>query len=223
MRLREEKDILEIQKETAVEKVPGGTPPEGMNSPEPDRKKGKRGRDRPAPREEDPGKKEKKGYIQDIIGFFLHLAILAAAIWAVFTFVFGVSIVYGESMYPRIRDGDVVVYYRMQRDIRTGDVLSVTKDGQTVIGRVIAAGGETVDISPEGQLLVNGSVSAEEVFYATHVITGANIPYPFEVPEDSFFILSDFRTNGYDSRNFGAVSRNEVNGKIITVMRRRGI
>ena len=221
--MREEKDIQEIQKETAVEKVPGGTPPEGTNSPEPDRKKGKRGRDRTVPREEDPGKKEKKGYIQDIIGFFLHLAILAAAIWVVFTFVFGVSIVHGESMYPRIRDGDVIVYYRMQRDIRTGDVLSVTKDGQTVIGRVIAAGGETVDISPEGQLLVNGSVSAEEVFYATHVITGANIPYPFEVPEDSFFILSDFRTNGYDSRNFGAVSRNEVNGKIITVMRRRGI
>ena len=170
-----------------------------------------------------PAEENARSSIQDIVGFLLHLAIVAAAVWAVFTFVFGVSIVRGETMYPRIRDGDVLFYYRMQKDIRTGDVLSARTNGQEVIGRVVAVGGETVDISPEGQLLVNGNVATEEIFYATYLISGGGVTYPHEVPPDSFFLLSDFRTNGYDSRNYGSVSREEVNGKVITVLRRRGI
>ena len=174
-------------------------------------------------RERAPVEKKPPGPISDIVGFLLHLAIVVAAVWVVFTYVFGVSIARGETMYPRIRDGDVLFYYRMQKDIRTGDVLSATKDGQEVIGRVVAVGGETVDISPEGQLLVNGNAASEEIFYATYLISGGQVTYPHEVPQDSFFLLSDFRTNGYDSRNYGDVSREEIKGKVITVMRRRGI
>jgi signal peptidase I len=171
-----------------------------------------------APAEKNPG-----SAIKDIAGFFLHLGVVIAAVWAVFTFIFGVNIVSGEAMYPRIRDGDVLLYYRMQKDIRTGDVLVVNKDGQELVGRVVAVGGETVDISPEGQLLVNGSAANEEIFYATYLISGGTITYPLELPADSFFLLSDFRTNGYDSRNYGTVAREEIDGKVITVMRRRGI
>ena len=174
-------------------------------------------------RERASAEKKTPGPISDIVGFLLHLAIVIAAVWAIFTFVFGVSIARGEAMYPRIRDGDVLFSYRMQRDIRTGDVLAVKKDGQEFIGRVVAVGGETVDITPEGQLLVNGNAASEEIFYATYLISGGQVTYPHEVPQNSFFLLSDFRTNGYDSRNYGDVSREEVKGKVITVMRRRGI
>ena len=168
-------------------------------------------------------KKDNSSFIRDIVGFLLHLGAVIAAVWAIFTFIFGVSIAHGETMYPRIRDGDVLFYYRMQRDIRVGDVLAVKVDGQTQIGRVVAVGTETVDISPEGQLLVNGNVVSEEIFYATYLVSGTNVTYPYDVPEDSYFLLSDFRTNGYDSRNYGSVSRSDVKGKVITVMRRRGI
>lgn len=165
----------------------------------------------------------KSSLLRDITGFLLHLAVIAATVWAVFTFVFGISIARGETMYPRIRDGDVLFYYRMQRDIRTGDVLSVKVEGQEMVGRVVAIGGETVDISPEGQLLINGNAASEEIFYATYLISGGAVTYPHTVPADSYFLLSDFRTNGYDSRNYGSIPRKDVNGKIITVLRRRGI
>ena len=174
---------------------------------------------------EEPGPVEKNTnrLIKDISGFLLHLAAVAAAVWAVFTFVFGVSIAHGETMYPRIRDGDVLFYYRMQREIRVGDVLCVKAEGQTQIGRVVAVGGETVDISPEGQFLVNGNVVSEEIFYPTYLVSGTNVTYPYTVPENDLFLLSDFRTNGYDSRNYGSVNWEQVNGKVITVLRRRGI
>ena len=170
-----------------------------------------------------PAEKNSTRLIKDITGFLLHLAAVIAAVWVTFTFVFGVSIAHGETMYPRIRDGDVLFYYRMQREIRVGDVLCVKVDGQDQIGRVVAVGGETVDISPEGQLLINGNAVSEEIFYATYLVSGANVTYPYTVPENDLFLLSDFRTNGYDSRNYGSVNWEQVNGKVITVLRRRGI
>lgn len=203
---------------------PGEMNPEETPSPgQEDTKEKPAARRKTKHRERVPAEKKSPGPISDIAGFLLHLAIVIAAVWAIFTFVFGVSIARGETMYPRIRDGDVLFSYRMQRDIRTGDVLAVKKDGREFIGRVVAVGGETVDITPEGQLLVNGNAASEEIFYATYLISGGQVTYPHEVSQDSFFLLSDFRTNGYDSRNYGDVSRKEIKGKVITVMRRRGI
>lgn len=197
--------------------------PEEIPSSEQDRYTDTKTRRKKKHNERAPAERDNRSSIQDIVGFLLHLAIVIAAVWAIFTFVFGVSIARGETMYPRIRDGDVLFSYRMQRDIRTGDVLAVKKDGREFIGRVVAVGGETVDITPEGQLLVNGNAASEEIFYATYLISGGQVTYPHEVPQDSFFLLSDFRTNGYDSRNYGDVSRKEIKGKVITLMRRRGI
>jgi signal peptidase I len=49
------------------------------------------------------------------------------------------------------------------------------------------------------------------------------IEYPYTVPEDSYFVLCDFRTSSDDSRSYGAVPKEDLDGKIITILRRRGI
>jgi type IV secretory pathway protease TraF len=43
------------------------------------------------------------------------------------------------------------------------------------------------------------------------------------VEADSYFVLCDFRTASSDSRNYGALAKSEIDGKIITLLRRRGI
>jgi signal peptidase I len=43
------------------------------------------------------------------------------------------------------------------------------------------------------------------------------------VEADSYFLLCDFRTSGADSRTFGTISQKDLDGKVITVLRRRGI
>jgi signal peptidase I len=70
--------------------------------------------------------------------------------------------------------------------------------------------------------LINGNVQQEEIFYPTEA-QGGNFTYPYTVEEGSYFVLCDFRTEGYDSRSFGAVSKNTIDGKVITLLRRRGI
>lgn len=160
--------------------------------------------------------------LRDIVTFLVKLGVIALAVWVLAGVVFGVAVQSGEDMYPRIRDGDLMVYYRLQREYHIGDVVTFTRDGVRYTGRIVAQGGDTVDISEEGELLVNGSVQDEEIFYPTEALEGG-ISLPCEVPEQSFFLLCDFRTNGTDSRSYGPVAKDALDGKVITILRRRGI
>ena len=82
--------------------------------------------------------------------------------------------------------------------------------------------GDTVDITEEGRLLINGSVQDEEIFYPTQAAENG-IDLPCEIPKDAVFLLCDFRTNGIDSRSYGPVNTEALDGKVVTVLRRRGI
>lgn len=166
--------------------------------------------------------KRDKQALQDIRAFLIKLVVIAFIGWLLLGFVFGVTVMEGEDMYPRIRDGDVLIYYRLQQEYHIGDVTTFRHDGRRYTGRIVAQGGDTVDITEDGQLLVNGSVQDEEIFYPTETVDGG-IPFPCEIPEGSVFLLCDFRTNSIDSRSYGPVDIEELDGKVMTILRRRGI
>lgn len=163
-----------------------------------------------------------KQALWDIRAFLVKLAVIVLFGWLLSGVIFGVAVMEGEDMYPRIRDGDVLFYYRLQQEYHIGDVATFTCDGRRYTGRIVARGGDTVDITEEGQLLVNGSVQDEEIFYPTETVN-SGIEFPCEIPGGSVFLLCDFRTNGIDSRSYGPVDRDELDGKVVTILRRRGI
>ena len=159
---------------------------------------------------------------REILSFCLKLAVFCLALWAVFSFLIGVTQMKGESMYPRIRDGDLVLYYRMERKYAIGDVVAFEVNEIPRIARIVAMEGDIVELTPEGQLMVNGNIQEEEIFYPTEAISGG-VSYPYTVDAGSCFLLCDFRTASSDSRSFGAVSEKDIDGKVITILRRRGI
>lgn len=160
--------------------------------------------------------------LRDIRAFFLKLAFIVAAGWLLLGVLFGVAIKEGEDMYPRIRDGDLMVFYRLTQDYHIGDVVTFELDGQRHTARIVAQGGDTVETTEAGELLVNGSVQDEEIFYPTLALEGG-IAQPCDVPAGSVFVLCDFRTAATDSRMYGPVDVDNLDGKVITVFRRRGI
>jgi signal peptidase I len=125
-------------------------------------------------------------------------------------------------MYPRLRDGDLILYNRMERNYAIGDVVVFKVGKLTCVARIVAQGGDVVEVNNDGQLLVNGNVQEEEIFYPTEADPGG-VGYPYTVEENSYFMLCDFRTNGTDSRYYGAVPADDFCGKVITILRRRGI
>ena len=86
---------------------------------------------------------------------------------------------------------------------------------------VAAVGGDVVMLEEDGTLRVNGTLHAGEVLYPTYPAGG--VTYPYTVPEGCLFILNDYRTRGRDSRHFGAVPQQDAAGKVITLLRRRGL
>jgi signal peptidase I len=86
----------------------------------------------------------------------------------------------------------------------------------------VGRGNDTIEVDEDGQLLVNGNVQSEEIFYPTYAAAGG-VTYPYTVPEDAYFVLCDFRTASSDSRDYGAVAKKDIDGRVMTILRRRGI
>lgn len=167
-------------------------------------------------------KRRNRQALRDIGAFLIKLVAVLLAGWMLLGYVFGITVMDGEDMYPRIRDGDMLVFYRLQKEYHAGDVVIFSRNNQRYTGRIVARGGDTVDITEEGQLLVNGSVQDEEIFYPTYE-PEEGWALPCELLEGEVFLLSDFRTIGIDSRSYGPVDMDELDGKVMTILRRRGI
>ena len=161
--------------------------------------------------------KKKKQLINILLRTLTSVMIMVIA----FGFILKVSIQDGNSMFPAIRDGDLLIAFQLDEPARN-DVVIYQQDGITKTGRVIAISGETVEITEEGILMINSIQVGEEIFYATYPAETVGIKYPYIVPDGSYFILNDFRSDASDSRTVGGISKNSVYGSIIFAIRRRG-
>lgn len=162
--------------------------------------------------------------MSEIKAFLIRLVILLVFLWLLFGVFFGITPMRGDDMFPRISSGDVLLYYRLEKNYNSGDVLVFNKDRKIRTGRVVAHGGDSVEITGEGELKVNGSIVVENnVFYKTYPYGKKRVKYPLSLKKDEVFILCDYREGGKDSRYFGAVIKKEIKGKVITILRRSNL
>jgi len=158
---------------------------------------------------------------QSYISILMRVIFLGLIGWFLFTQVFMIIRNTGMGMFPSIKDGDVVLAYRLEKDYVKEDVVVYEHEGTQSLGRIVAREGDIVDIDANGTLRVNGTIQSGEILYLTYA--KEDIPYPYTVPEGNVFILGDYREQVKDSRDFGAVSIKDVEAKVITLLRRRGI
>ena len=125
------------------------------------------------------------------------------------------------AVFPAVKDGDLVLGCRLEKDYAKNDVVVYERSGTLRVGRVLARGGDIVTLSESGVVEVNGSAQGGGILYPTY--PKSLLSYPYAVPEDSVFILGDCRTQAEDSRDFGPVQCSAVKAKVITLIRRRGL
>jgi len=155
------------------------------------------------------------------IGYFLIKLLLLGVIFSVLLLViFGVTRNTDLGMSPAVKHGDLVFYFRMDKEYVASDLAVFTYEGDMQIRRVVAIEGDTVDITEHG-LSINGRVQDEvEIIGETLAYTdGITLPVTLNVGE--IFLLGDSREFSNDSRLYGVVNAEDTHGKVMVLMRRR--
>ena len=155
------------------------------------------------------------------------LELLLIAVLA-FGLVFGVVrpfiveafVIPSESMVPTLQVGDRVLANKFIYDFtdpEQGDVIvfeSVEMEGQDLIKRVVATPGDTVEIRGD-TLYVNGEPRNGPYINGE---SGDGLPQErFTVPEDTVFAMGDNRGNSSDSRAFGPVPEENIEGEAFVI------
>lgn len=157
---------------------------------------------------------------EDIIYLLAKIGIIVLALFALFTFVFGLIPVTDADMEPAVQPGDLAMIYRLDKRYAQSDVIAVHVDGETEIRRVIATAGDIVDVSPDG-LMINGSLQQEPSSDTRTLPYEEGIDFPVTLAEDEVFVLGDARDGAKDSRVYGPVKKADTLGKVMTLVRRR--
>lgn len=164
--------------------------------------------------------KKKRSPMGPIQTFFLNALLIVTAIWLLCGFVFGFTTVPNGDMTPNFKAGDLLLYYQLNRNFVAQDVVVLKKNDTVYVGRVVAKGGDTVDITDEGGLVINGNTMIESNVYNKTVRYEGFVSYPVKLNDGEFFVLADIRSSGEDSRYYGPVRESEILGKVITAVRR---
>ena len=172
------------------------------------------------PQNKEKAKKKKRSALSYAAELLIKIAATVLGVWLLCTYVIAIHVNHSNASYPMLKDGDLCISYRLG-DIREGEEISYKHDGKVCFGRVVALSGDTVEIK-NGYVSVDGYGVLEDVVYET-TAEGSLIEYPYTVADNSVFVLNDFRNDVEDSRSFGAIDRSEIEGKVIFVIRRRGI
>ncbi len=126
--------------------------------------------------------------------FLIRLAFLLVFLWVLFGMLFGITTMKNNDMSPRISAGDLLFYYRLEKP-KSGDVVVIQKAGEKYVGRVIATGDDTVEITEDEEVKINGSKIVEnDIFYDTPQYESDTV-YPLTLKGGEYFILGDQREN----------------------------
>ena len=158
------------------------------------------------------------------ISVFVMVALVALATIALRTFVFVPYEIPSGSMEETIMTGDMVFSEKVSYYLRApqrGDIVTFDDPevaGRTLIKRVIATGGQTVDLV-DGKVVVDGVALDEpytlgkESYPLAHTASDVSLSYPFTVPDGCLWVMGDNRTASQDSRYFGAIQVSSVTGR----------
>lgn len=142
-----------------------------------------------------------------------------------FTFVVRVVQVDGESMRETLQDQDLLLVLDnwLCGDFQPGDIVILQEEGFNggvpIVKRVIATGGQTVDIDfANGTVYVDG-VELEEPYIREPTWTDEGAEFPLTVPEGCVFVMGDNRNDSDDSRNpsLGPVDTRSVLGRVLVL------
>lgn len=158
--------------------------------------------------------RRQKAYNKALGGTIYVLTIVAAIAVLIATLVLPVLQIEGTSMEPTLVNGDIVLLTKTINFDR-GELCSFSWNNKLLIKRVIGIPGDWIEIDADGTVYLNGEQLDEP--YAEQLSVGeCDLEFPFQVPQEQYFVLGDMRESSIDSRNtlIGCVQKDQIVGKV---------
>ena len=111
---------------------------------------------------------------------------ISILIWILFHTIFLVGYVPSESMEPTLKKGSYLIAVRIYASLETGDIIVFQRDGELLVKRIAAVGGDKVDL--------------RRLSYAQDWTVPKQDEEVVAVPEGCFFVLGDNAEKSFDSR-----------------------
>jgi len=160
---------------------------------------------------------------RDMIELLRSFIIIFAVCFVGFGLLLGIGRVKGNSMYTTLCDKDIVLLWRLVREYNQGDIIFFhnEKENREVVKRIIGMPGDSIDIDAQGNVLVNGVLLEEDYVTSATLIRDGDISFPVQLGEDEYFVMGDNRAISYDSREIGPIKIEDIDGRVIFVVRYR--
>ena len=158
--------------------------------------------------------RRQKAYNKALGGTVYVLTIVAAVAVLIATLILPVLQIEGTSMEPSLVNGDIVLLTKTTNFDR-GELCGFSWNNKLLIKRVIGVPGDWIEIDTDGAVYLNGEKLDEP--YAEQLAVGeCDLEFPFQVPQEQYFVLGDMRESSIDSRNtlIGCVAKDQIVGKV---------
>lgn len=145
---------------------------------------------------------------------FFSLVVVAAIAVLIAFLLMPVLRVSGDSMAPTMQDQDIVLLLKTDH-FETGELCGFYWQNKLLLKRIIAGPGDTIDIKEDGTVYVNGK-RMEEPYVKEKSLGDSNMEFPYQVPDNKYFVMGDHRSVSIDSRNkiIGCIDKSQMVGKL---------
>ena len=158
--------------------------------------------------------RRQKAYNKALRGTVYVLTIVAAVAVLIATLVLPVLQIEGTSMEPTLSNGDIVLLMKTTRFER-GDLCAFTWNNKLLVKRVVGLPGDWIEIDTDGTVYLNGD-KLDEPYVQQMALGECDLEFPFQVPQEQYFVIGDMRESSIDSRNslIGCIPKDQIVGKV---------
>ena len=173
-------------------------------------------------RQEIREKKARLAYHKGLRKLCFGLVIAAAVTLVLLGLIFGIASVEGRSMYPAIKEDDMVLFSRLG-GLSAGDIVILTSNKGEYIKRIAGMPGDIVDIDEHDNIIIRAKTPAERAQKEPEgkelPLLSCSVTYPIELGPGEYFVLGDNQGDSTDSRAYGPVKKDDMRGRVIAVLR----
>ncbi|MCM1371314.1 MAG: signal peptidase I [Clostridium sp.] len=145
--------------------------------------------------------------LKELIPYFIIILIVVL----IRSFIITPVRVSGDSMYPTLKDKDIVILKKFDKSIERFNIVVFNYEGKKLIKRVIGLPGEHIKYVNGNLYINNEKIDDMDLIPETSDFYLQSLGYDV-IPDNYYFVMGDNRGISQDSRVIGLISKKDITG-----------